>query len=45
VKELRALRSAPLPGKSLAVYDPSLDIVVDVLPCEDGYTQERALLR
>ena len=44
VKELRALRSAPLPGKSLVVYDPSLDIVVDVLPCEDGYTQERALL-
>jgi hypothetical protein len=45
VKELRALRSAPLPGKSLVVYDPSLDIVVDVLPCEDGYTQEHALLR
>jgi hypothetical protein len=44
LKELRALRSAPLPGKSLVVYDPSLDLVVDVQPCEDGYTQERALL-
>jgi IS4 transposase len=44
VKELRALRSAPLPGKSLVVYDPSLDVMLDVLPCEDGYTQERALL-
>jgi hypothetical protein len=41
---LRALRSAPLPGKSLVVYDPSLDVMLDVLPCEDGYTQERALL-
>jgi IS4 transposase len=44
VKELRALRSAPLPGKSLVVYDPSLDVVLDVLPCEDGHPQERALL-
>lgn len=44
LKELRALRGAPLPGKSLVVYDPSLEVVVDVLPCEDGYPQERALL-
>lgn len=44
VKELRARRRAPRPGKSLAVYDQSLDIVVAVLPCEDGYPQERALL-
>ncbi|NEO49756.1 MAG: hypothetical protein F6K55_38925 [Moorea sp. SIO4A3] len=24
--------------------DPTLELVVDVFPCEDAYTQERALL-
>jgi IS4 transposase len=41
---LRALRSGPLPGQSLVVYDPDTGIVVDLVPCEDGYTQERALM-
>jgi len=36
--------AGPLPGKSLVVYDPSLTMVIDVFPCEDGHTQERALL-
>ena len=44
LKELRTLAAGPLPGKSLVVYDPSLRIPIDVFPCEDGYTQERALL-
>lgn len=44
LKELRSLASGPLPGKSLVVYDPSLRIPIDVFPCEDGHTQERALL-
>ncbi len=26
------------------VYDPALDLAVDVFPCEDGHAQERALL-
>jgi hypothetical protein len=33
-----------LPGKSLAVFDPQLNIASDVFPCADGHAQERALL-
>jgi hypothetical protein len=33
-----------LPGKSLVVLDPVLRLAIDVFPCEDGHTQERALL-
>lgn len=44
LKVLRHTASAPLPGKSLVVFDPELDLVIDVFPCEDGHTQERALL-
>jgi hypothetical protein len=43
IKELRDIRSAPLPGKSLAVLDPRLMLIVDVLLCEDGHAQERSL--
>jgi len=44
---IKALRAAPgraFPGKSLVVYAPAQGLVTDVLPCEDGHTQERALL-
>jgi len=41
---LRRTPAGPLPGKSLVVYDLSLAMVIDVFPCEDGHTQERALL-
>lgn len=44
LKELRLLAAGPLPGKSLVVLDPAWMLVVDVFPCEDGHTQERALL-
>jgi hypothetical protein len=44
LKELRELRSGPLPGQALAVYDPQWLMVTDVVPCEDGHAQERALL-
>jgi hypothetical protein len=44
LKELRALRAGPLPGLALAVYDPQWSLVTDVIPCEDGHAQERALL-
>ncbi len=44
LKELRALGGAPLPGKSVAVFDPALEVFTDLFPCEDAYTQERALL-
>jgi len=41
---LRPLQSGPLPGLSLVVYAPDAGIVVDLVPCEDGYSQERALM-
>jgi len=44
IRELRGTAAGPLPGKSLVVLDPLLKLMVDVFPCEDGYTQERALL-
>jgi hypothetical protein len=44
LKELRPLRSGPLPGQALVVYEPQWMMVTDIVPCEDGHTQERALL-
>jgi hypothetical protein len=41
---LRSLKAGALPGKSLVVLDPCLMLVIDQFPCEDAYTQERALL-
>ena len=45
LKELREVRGAALPGQSLVVYDPDLELVMDVLPCEDAHTQERMLMK
>jgi len=44
LKELRPLRSGPLPGQALVVYDPQWRMITDVVPWEDGHAQERALL-
>ena len=44
LKPLRATAAGPLPGKSLVVVDPQLNLAIDVFPCADGHTQERALL-
>ena len=44
IQELRSLSAGPLPGKSLVVYDPLLQLPIDVFPCEDGHAQERSLL-
>jgi hypothetical protein len=41
---LRHVEGGPLPGKSLVVLDPVLMLAIDQFPCEDAYTQERALL-
>ena len=35
LKELRALSGAPLPGKSVAVFDPALEMFTDLFPRED----------
>jgi hypothetical protein len=44
LKVLRQQAAAPLPGQALVVYDPQLDLMTHVLPCEDGHAQERSLL-
>jgi hypothetical protein len=44
IKELRDVAAAPLPGKTLNVFDPQLGLITDVFPCEDGHAQERAML-
>jgi IS4 transposase len=44
LKPLRGFRGAALPGQSLVVYAPELDLVVDMLPAEDAHAQERALM-
>lgn len=44
LKELRQTAAGALPGKALVVLDPALRLAVAVVPCEDGYTQERALV-
>ncbi len=43
IGELRKLNVAPLPGKALVVFDPRYQLVLDVVPCEDGHAQERTL--
>jgi IS4 transposase len=44
IKPLRDVHVACLPGHSLVVYDPDLEMVVDVEPCEDAHAQERAVM-
>lgn len=44
IAELRTTREGPLPGQSLALLDAQRELIVDWIPCEDGHTQERALL-
>jgi IS4 transposase len=42
--ETRDITAAPLPGKTLVVYSPRYDAVVDCFPIEDGHAQERSAL-
>jgi len=44
IKELRTTGAGALPGKSLVIYEPQLEMATDVFPCEDGHAQERSLL-
>jgi hypothetical protein len=41
---LRGTAAGALPGLTLALLDPQRMLIEDVIPCEDGHTQERALL-
>jgi hypothetical protein len=38
------MRAGVLPGQAPVVLDPRLMLVLDVISCEDGHAQERALL-
>lgn len=42
LKETRTSTAAPLPGKSLVVYDPRFNAVSDYFAMEDAYSQERS---
>jgi hypothetical protein len=44
IKPLRGIGGGALPGKSLVIYEPELEMATDVFPCEDGHAQERSLL-
>jgi IS4 transposase len=44
LKETRDSTAAPLPGKTLVVYSPRHNAIVDCFPIEDGHAQERSAL-
>jgi hypothetical protein len=44
IEPLRGTAAGALPGKSLVIYEPELEMATDVFPCEDGHAQERSLL-
>jgi len=44
LKELRTVAAGALPGQTLAVLDAETMLVTEVLCCEDGHAQERAVL-
>ena len=44
IEPLRGVGAGALPGKSLVIYEPELEMATDVFPCEDGHAQERSLL-
>jgi Transposase DDE domain len=44
LKETRHDSAAPLPGQSLVVYEPAVQMATDIILCQDGHAQERSLL-
>jgi Transposase DDE domain len=44
LEETRHDSAAPLPGQSLVIYEPSVQMATDIILCEDGHAQERSLL-
>jgi len=44
LKILRGTAAGALPGQALVLLDPQRMVIDDVVPCEDGHAQERALL-
>lgn len=43
-KVLRQVKDEALPGKAMVVLDPELMLILEMIPCEDGHAQERALI-
>ena len=41
VAELRITREGPLPGQTLALLDAQRELILELVPCEDGHAQER----
>ena len=39
-----SLKKVPLPGFGIVVYDPQSEMVIDMIPCENGHAQERTYL-
>jgi len=44
LKALRKFRGAALPAQALVVYDPDVELIVDIVPCQDAHTQERVIM-
>ena len=40
---LRTVKNAPLPAQAIAVYEPDIDLVTDIVVCEDAHAQERSM--
>src|SRR5262249_12836310 len=44
LKVTRGHSAGPLPGQSLAILDPALMLITELIVCEDAHAQERSLL-
>jgi len=43
LKELRSLGDAPLPGHTVAVLNPHVELIEDLIACEDGHASQKPL--
>jgi hypothetical protein len=43
LSETRTVAASPLPGFALAILDPDIHMITNIIPCEDGHAQERSL--
>ena len=43
LKELRSLGDAPLPGHTVAVLNPHMKLIEDLIACEDGHANQKPL--
>jgi hypothetical protein len=43
LKELRAIGDAPLPGHTVAVLNPHVELVEDLIVCRDGHANQKPL--